>query len=200
MSPKAIATRHLVLDDGLTIQNPAVIRYGRGGEPLSSDNKLRGGDTVNNLAGDLSFGFGDYRIQPTSPVDFQPTNPRPAEPVGGSLKVVSFNVLNFFTTIDNSGLGSGPNDLEPRGADSDIYTGGEGADIFALMVGDGVSVINDFEAGIDQIGLQDGLRFGQLYRVQDGANTAIGTFEGELLAVAANADASQFGAHAFVSV
>ncbi len=120
---EAIANRRIVLDDGQTVQNPDTILYGRGGEPLSSDNTLRGGDTVTNLTGILSFGFGDYRIQPTGPVDFQPTNPRPTEPepVGGSLKVVSFNVLNFFTTLDIAGNpGSGPNDLEPRGADSQL--------------------------------------------------------------------------------
>ncbi|NEP17784.1 MAG: ExeM/NucH family extracellular endonuclease, partial [Leptolyngbya sp. SIO4C1] len=117
----AIAARRIVLDDGQTVQNPDPILLGRGGEPLSTDNTLRGGDTVNNLTGVLSYSFGDYRIQPVAPVDFQPANPRPAEPepVGGDLKVVSFNVLNFFTTLDVAGNpGSGPNNLEPRGVDS----------------------------------------------------------------------------------
>ena len=117
----AIAKRRIVLDDGQTVQNPSPIIYGRGGESLSASNTLRGGDTVNGLTGVLTFGFGDYRIQPTGPVDFQPTNPRPLAPeaVDGDLKVVSFNVLNFFTTLDVAGNpGSGPNGLEPRGADS----------------------------------------------------------------------------------
>ncbi|MGB3192202.1 MAG: ExeM/NucH family extracellular endonuclease [Limnoraphis sp.] len=116
-----IATRRIVLDDGQTVQNPNPIIHGRGGNPLSATNTLRGGDTVNNLSGVLSFGFGDYRIQPVDPVDFQPTNPRPATPedVGGDLKVASLNVLNFFTTLDVSGNpGSGPNSLSPRGADN----------------------------------------------------------------------------------
>ncbi|MCH2248006.1 MAG: ExeM/NucH family extracellular endonuclease, partial [Crocosphaera sp.] len=118
---EAIATRRIVLDDGQTIQNPDPIIHGRGGAPLSSTNTLRGGDTVNNLSGVLSFAFGDYRIQPVAPVDFQPTNPRPLtpDPVGGTLKVASFNVLNFFTTLDETGNpGSGPNGLSPRGADN----------------------------------------------------------------------------------
>ena len=116
-----IEKRRIVLDDGQDIQNPDPIIHGRGGNPLSANNTLRGGDTVNNLSGILSFGFGDYRIQPTDPVDFQATNPRPATPddVGGDLSVVSFNVLNFFTTLDVAGNpGSGPNNLDPRGADS----------------------------------------------------------------------------------
>jgi len=116
-----IAKRRIVLDDGREDQNPDPIIHGRGGEPLSATNTLRGGDTVANLSGVLSFGFGDYRIQPVAPVDFQPTNPRPATPedVGGDLTVASFNVLNFFTTLDVDGNpGSGPNSLDPRGADS----------------------------------------------------------------------------------
>lgn len=116
-----IAKRRILVDDGQTIQNPNPIILGRGGEPLSATNTLRGGDTIAGLTGVLSYGFDEYRIQPVAPVDFQPTNPRPATPedVGGDLKVVSLNVLNFFTTLDVSGNpGSGPNGLEPRGADS----------------------------------------------------------------------------------
>ncbi len=116
-----IAKRRIVVDDGQTIQNPDPIILGRGGQPLSENNTLRGGDTVTGLSGILSYGFGEYRIQPVAPIDFQPTNPRPQTPeeVGGDLTVVSFNVLNFFTTLDVSGNpGSGPNNLEPRGADS----------------------------------------------------------------------------------
>ncbi len=118
---EAIATRRIVLDDGQTVQNPDPIIHGRGGNPLSSTNTLRGGDTVDNLSGVLSFGFGEYRIQPVNPVDFQATNPRPLtpDPVGGDLKVAGFNVLNFFTTLDETGNpGSGPNSLSPRGADN----------------------------------------------------------------------------------
>ncbi|NJM96234.1 MAG: ExeM/NucH family extracellular endonuclease [Phormidesmis sp. RL_2_1] len=116
-----IAKRRIVLDDGQTVQNPNPILLGRGGAPLSAANTLRGGDTIAGLTGVLSFGFDEYRIQPVAPVDIQPTNARPNAPedVGGDLKVVSLNVLNFFTTLDVSGNpGSGPNGLPPRGADS----------------------------------------------------------------------------------
>ncbi|NBC31109.1 MAG: ExeM/NucH family extracellular endonuclease [Alphaproteobacteria bacterium] len=117
----AIANRQIVLDDASSVQNPDTLIFGRGGDPLSNTTTLRGGDTVNNLSGILDFRFGDYRIQTGEGVDFQPTNPRPPLPndVGGDLTVASFNVLNFFTTLDVSGNpGSGPNNLEPRGADS----------------------------------------------------------------------------------
>ena len=116
-----IGKRRIVLDDGQTVQNPNPIILGRGGNPLSATNTLRGGDTIENLSGVLNFSFNEYRVQPIGPVDFQPTNPRPATPedVGGDLTVASFNVLNFFTTLDVPGNpGSGPNGLAPRGADS----------------------------------------------------------------------------------
>ncbi|MEL6939979.1 MAG: ExeM/NucH family extracellular endonuclease [Cyanobacteria bacterium J06598_1] len=96
--------------------------FGRGGQPLSASNPLRGGDTVVGLTGVLSFDFDNYRIHNNEGVDFQPTNPRPAVPadVGGSLKLVSLNVLNFFTTVDQeNNPGSGPSNLPPRGADSE---------------------------------------------------------------------------------
>lgn len=114
-----IATRQIVLDDGSTVQNPETLIFGRGGQPLSATNTLRGGDTVENLTGVLSYGFGDYRIQTQSGVDFQPTNSRPAQPeaVGGSLKVASFNVLNYFTTLDQGGNLTAVG-LEPRGANN----------------------------------------------------------------------------------
>ena len=115
-----IAKRRILVDDGQTIQNPNPIILGRGGEPLSATNTLRGGDTIAGLTGILSYGFDEYRIQPVAPIDFRPTNPRPSVPeeVGGDLKVVSLNVLNFFTTLDQPGNTSGPSGLEPRGADT----------------------------------------------------------------------------------
>ncbi|MEL6556260.1 MAG: ExeM/NucH family extracellular endonuclease [Cyanobacteria bacterium J06621_11] len=115
-----VASRQIILDDGNAQQNPAML-FGRGARPLSANNPLRGGDTVTNLTGVLSFDFGEYRIHNNLGVDFQPTNLRPDAPsdVGGSLKVASLNVLNFFTTIDQANNpGSGPSNLPPRGADS----------------------------------------------------------------------------------
>lgn len=115
-----IAKRRIVLDDALAVQNPDPIIHGRGGQPLSASNTLRGGDTVSGLTGILDDRFGDaaignYRVQPTQAADFQPTNPRPvdAPEVGGSLKVASFNVLNFF-----NGDGAGGGFPTSRGADT----------------------------------------------------------------------------------
>ncbi|PSN20823.1 hypothetical protein C7271_00035 [filamentous cyanobacterium CCP5] len=114
-----LAPRQIVLDDGSNVQNPDTLIFGRGGQPLSATNPLRGGDSIQGLTGVLSYSFGDYRIQTNTGVDFQPTNPRPAAPedVGGSLQVASFNVLNYFTTIDDGNTLTDAG-LEPRGADN----------------------------------------------------------------------------------
>lgn len=97
-------------------------------------------------------------------------------------------------------LGEGGNDFLRGGAGNDTYIGGEGADIFVLASGEGVDVITDFDANNDLIGLADGLSFGQVYRVQQGANTVIGTYAGEVLAIAINSNASQFTENAFLTV
>ncbi|MEM6451813.1 MAG: ExeM/NucH family extracellular endonuclease [Cyanobacteria bacterium P01_D01_bin.105] len=118
---RSLAARKLILDDGRLSPNPSVLPFARGAQPMSADNPLRGGDTISNLTGVLSFDFGTYRIQSNQGVDFQPTNPRSDMPdeVGGSLKVASLNVLNFFTTLDQGeNARSGPRGQNPRGANS----------------------------------------------------------------------------------
>ena len=102
------------LDDLSTAQNPNPIPY------KDENNTRRVGDTVSPLTGILSGRFGSYRIQPTEPVTFINTNPRPQTPPAteGEIEVVSFNVLNFFTTIDEGSALCGPASLGCRGADS----------------------------------------------------------------------------------
>ncbi len=93
---------------------------------------FRGGDLVNGLTGVLHWsfpGFGNatWRIRPTNahPTTFTVANPRPVTPppVGGAIKAVGMNLLNYFTTIDtssNSNTGPcGPSGGQNcRGADS----------------------------------------------------------------------------------
>ncbi len=118
-----IAKRQIFLDDGQTVQNPEPIIHGRGGNPLTASNTLRGGDTVSGLTGILDERFSDYRIQPVDPVNFTAVNNRPATvpDVGGSLKVASFNVLNYFNgngfVADDADAGKVGTFPSPRGAD-----------------------------------------------------------------------------------
>ncbi len=69
------ALRQITLDDGLSVQNPAVVRHPNG-QPFSLDNRFRGGDTVQNTIGVVGFDFDVYRIQPTGPADYSAANPR----------------------------------------------------------------------------------------------------------------------------
>ena len=73
-------------------------------------NLFRGGDTVANVTGVMDYSFDLYRIQPTQGADYISANPRPAQPeaVGGNLKVVSMNTLNYFSTIDTGVSICGP--------------------------------------------------------------------------------------------
>ena len=103
----------IILDDANTAQNRDPIRYPAPG--LSADNTLRTGYTVDNFTGVMDYRFGAYRLQPVGTVNFNADNPRTPAPenVGGTLKVASFNVLNYF---NGDGLGGGfPT---PRGADT----------------------------------------------------------------------------------
>ncbi len=100
----------ILLDDGDSRQNIDPTVHPAPG--LSATNTLRLGATVDNLTGVLEQRFSGYRIQPVGPIAFTAANPRPAAPsVGGTLKVASFNVLNYF-----NGNGTGGGFPTPRGA------------------------------------------------------------------------------------
>jgi predicted extracellular nuclease len=104
------------LDDGSNVQNPLPLP-----PYIGLDNTLRGGDTLPALTGVLSYAYSAYEIHPTAPVEFTRVNARELTPpdVGGRLKVASFNVLNYFTTIDEGIPICGPSgNLDCRGADS----------------------------------------------------------------------------------
>ena len=98
------ARRRITLDDGRNSQYPDPAIHPNGGI-FELGNRFRGGDTVANVTGVLDFAFGLYRIQPTEGADYSVVNPRSDGPedVGGNLTVGSFNVLNYFTTLDGRG-------------------------------------------------------------------------------------------------
>ncbi len=96
----------LLVDDGTQLQNPDPVIYPQPAG-LSADNSLRSGSTVAGATGILAYDFGVYRLQPTQPLTFVAENPRRAAPALsalGSLKIASFNVLNYF---NGNGLGGG---------------------------------------------------------------------------------------------
>ncbi|EKQ68218.1 putative extracellular nuclease [Leptolyngbyaceae cyanobacterium JSC-12] len=105
------AQNRIFLDDGFnnSFRFPTPYINRTPGQPET----LRTGTTVENLTGVLGFGFNAYRVH-RNPYDandllnqLYPLNfnyaPRPETPpaVGGGIKVASFNVLNYFTTLSN---------------------------------------------------------------------------------------------------
>ncbi|WP_239123308.1 ExeM/NucH family extracellular endonuclease [Rhizocola hellebori] len=120
----------LIIDDALQNQNPDPIIFGRAGQPLSASNTLRGGDTVTDPIGVLTYTFGGnaaspnaYRLRPIGALGgaavFDEANPRPDTPpaVGsGAIKVASANLLNFFNTFTNCHLGTLGGVTDCRGA------------------------------------------------------------------------------------
>ncbi len=106
-----LALRTVLLDDGNAQQNRDPIVYPDPG--LSAANTLRVGDTVSILSAIVDERFGSYRLQPEGLREFVASNPRPAAPAGTDLRVLSFNVLNFF-----NGDGQGGGFPTPRGANT----------------------------------------------------------------------------------
>ncbi len=104
----------IILDDGDTVQNSDPVLYPEPGG-LSASNTLRSGDTVTGLTAVLEQRFSYYQLQPVGTINFSHDNARTAAPsaVGGSLKVASFNVLNYF-----NGNGMGGGFPTTRGADT----------------------------------------------------------------------------------
>ncbi len=127
-----LASRTVILDDKDNRQNRPIdtpnTPYFYPVPGLSNDNYFRGGDTITNLTGVLHWSFAGqtgtdaWRIRPvteTFSYDFTAANPRPALPeVGGSLTVASFNVLNYFLSIDTVDSCGPTQDQDCRGADS----------------------------------------------------------------------------------
>jgi predicted extracellular nuclease len=122
----------ILVDDHLNNQNPDPILFGRGGDPLSASNTLRGGDSVTNLVGVLTYTWAGnaasgnaYRIRPVNALDggvpeFEAENLRPetAPELAGSVRVAGFNVLNYFNTFSGCTLGVGGAPIGCRGAEN----------------------------------------------------------------------------------
>ncbi|MEE2951533.1 MAG: choice-of-anchor I family protein [Pseudomonadota bacterium] len=128
-----VGSRTITYDDGLNFQNQPISNL-QGFEDYDTGNAPRMGDTITGLSGILDYKSAGnaasgatwrVRATETDTNSFDDANPRPAEMLSpsGNLKVASFNVLNFFTTLDqfpDSGADDvGPDQsFEPRGADT----------------------------------------------------------------------------------
>jgi uncharacterized protein len=126
----------IILDDASQGQNPDPILFGRNGNPLSASNTLRGGDTATGIVGVMTYTWAGnaasgnaYRVRPINALggnaNFVAANPRPsaAPVVGGTVRVVGMNLLNFFNTFADSnaatpGCFPSGTDADCRGANS----------------------------------------------------------------------------------
>ena len=90
--------RSIILDDGST-STPAEVPY------LPAGGTLRLGDSASTVTGVMHYSFGVFRINPTVEVTFTADNPRPATApaVGGDVRIATFNVLNYWTTLGGRG-------------------------------------------------------------------------------------------------
>ena len=149
-----LATRTIILDDTDNRPNRPVdtpnTAYYHPVPGLSTSHFFRGGDTITNLTGVLHWSFAGqsgteaWRIRPVPEAfsyAFASTNLPPSVPqVGGRLKVASFNVLNYFLTLDTTAsdeVGScGPSGtLDCRGADSAQELARQRAKLLAALQG-----------------------------------------------------------------
>lgn len=122
---ESVASRSIVLDDGMRSSYPSIVRYLNAG--AAADYSVRTGDSIAGATGNLRYSRGSggggeeaWRLMPTEEVSFSDDNPRPGAPaVAGTIRIASFNVLNFFSNIDAGQSICGPQgDDNCRGADS----------------------------------------------------------------------------------
>lgn len=122
---ESFAARSIILDDGVRTANPAIIRHLNSG--VAADYSLRTGDSLTGATGNLRYSRGSggggtegWRLEPTENSIFDDDNPRPSAPsVAGAVRVASFNVLNFFSSVDAGQAICGPDGNDNcRGADS----------------------------------------------------------------------------------
>jgi predicted extracellular nuclease len=125
---QAVGARQITYDDGLNVQNTLIGTLDGFGPTFSTASDIRMGDTVAGLAGVLDYKWAGnsasdstWRVRAAQNGEntFDKVNDRPAAPdgVSGPLKVASFNVLNYFTTLD-IGAATTALGFDPRGADS----------------------------------------------------------------------------------
>jgi predicted extracellular nuclease len=151
----------IIVDDALQSQNPDPIVLARGGLPLSASNTLRGGDTATGIVGVMTYTWGGnsaspnaYRVRPINAlngfVNFEAVNSRPAPvpEVGGTVRVASANLLNYFNTFDglpdvtdNCTVGVGGAATDCRGADTPAEFARQWPKTVATLLSTGADVL-----------------------------------------------------------
>ncbi|KWU24913.1 ExeM/NucH family extracellular endonuclease [Burkholderia cenocepacia] len=130
----ANALNRLVLDDGSNRRDPATVRYPP--PALNAANTLRAGYTVRGVEGVLELRYGTWRLQPVAgaaPVFNAAANARTAAPArhpDADVRIVSFNVFNYF---NGDGRGGGFDAPANRGAKTPAAFARQEAKIVAAL-------------------------------------------------------------------
>lgn len=121
----------LILANGSTATRPVPTPYLSAADDRGT---RRVGDSVKDVEGILTQSLGIWRLQPTQRPSFTDTNPRPPtpQPVGGTVRIASMNVLSYFTTLNERGAKSA---VELKRQRDKLVTAIKGldADVLGLM-------------------------------------------------------------------
>lgn len=126
---RRIAGRRLLIDDGSRTKFPVPPPF------LDAAGTRRTGDTVRGLTGVITEAGDDagYLLLPTVPPAFVSANPRGGVPeVAGNVRVVSFNLLNLFTTFEQRGA-SNADELERQLAKHEATLAALAADVVGVV-------------------------------------------------------------------
>jgi uncharacterized protein len=159
-----VGARTITYDDGLSLQNQNIDILDGFGPTYNTANAIRMGDTITNLKGVLSYMWAGnsasgstWRVRSVQDGSnsFIKTNLRSSSSpsVGGTHKIVSMNVLNYFTTLAVTGATTFVGQ-SPRGANTQTEFDRQttklvtsilslNADILGL-----VEIENDFREGV----------------------------------------------------
>jgi predicted extracellular nuclease len=165
----------LLFDDASQAQNPDPILFGRGGQPLSASNTLRGGDTATGTVGVFTYTWGgqasspnSYRLRPIGALgggvpNFQAVNTRPASAParaeGTTVRVAGMNLLNFFNTFTGCASGTTGGPIACRGAENQAEFDRQWPKTVAGIVGTGADVIGINEIENDGYGPSSAIQF-----------------------------------------
>jgi predicted extracellular nuclease len=141
--------RRLTLDDASGREDPRPVPF-----LMPDGTPPRVGDAVDDLTAVVwSEGVGSYALQPVRPPVLRRANARPPapDPVGGDLRVATFNVHNFFSTLSDRGAASAEElDLQRSKLANALVT--LDADVIALeeVENNGMRAENDLVAALNQ--------------------------------------------------